>query len=84
MLSGEKKTINYQLSILLFVMVMNNWFHCRRDDEFPIYYYTGRDHWNRLNGEEKDVMSDGGSEGDTDGECEMDDDMTDIFFRVFN
>lgn len=57
----------------------------RDEDSFPVYYYTGRDHWERLKGEEKDLLSDGGSEGETDGESEMDhDDMAECFGRVFN
>ncbi|GMT00502.1 hypothetical protein PENTCL1PPCAC_22676 [Pristionchus entomophagus] len=57
----------------------------RDEDSFPIYYYTGRDHWERLKGAEKDLLSDGGSEGETDVESDIDqDDMTECFGRVFN
>ncbi|GMR53520.1 hypothetical protein PMAYCL1PPCAC_23715 [Pristionchus mayeri] len=57
----------------------------REEDCFPVYYFTGRDHWERLQGGEKELMSDGGSEGETDGESDPEpDDMTECFWRVFN
>ncbi|GMT28372.1 hypothetical protein PFISCL1PPCAC_19669, partial [Pristionchus fissidentatus] len=58
----------------------------RDEDGLPVYYYTGRDHWERLKGrEEREMMSDGGSEGETDMESiGDDDDMTECFGRVFN